>query len=195
MCPRPNEDAGVKAYSILATNSATVRAVNDEVIDDEAETYIVGNPPYVGGKKQSKVQKDDMARTFGADSQHKNLDYICAFFKKGAEYLQGEDRLAFVTTNSVNQGTHVPTLWPRIAEHGTEISFCYAPFSWSNNAANNAGVTCTIIGLRKVAREPKLIFGDDTFRVAKNINYYLVDGANLIVEPRSAAAICHQCRE
>lgn len=184
LCPRPTKMVRKQKVFDLAT-IVPVHGT-EEVIDDEAETYIVGNPPYVGGKKQSKEQKTDMMLVFGAANQHKNLDYICAFFKKGAEYLQGRDKLAFVTTNSVNQGTHVPTLWPQISAHDVEIFFGYAPFSWSNNAANNAGVTCTIIGLRKDGRGPKHLFGEDTFRIARNINYYLVDGPNLIVETRSS---------
>lgn len=156
------------------------------VIDEDVETYLVGNPPYVGGKKQNPIQKEDMALVFGAGSQFKNLDYICAFFKKAATYLRGLDQAAFVSTNSINQGTHVPTLWPRIAEHGIEISFGYSPFSWSNNAAHNAGVTCTIIGLRQLSKHPKRLYSEDRFRAVRNVNYYLVDGPNLIVETASS---------
>jgi hypothetical protein len=79
-----------------------------------------------------------MMLVFGEANQHKNLDYICAFFKKGAEYLQGRDKLAFVTTNSVNQGTHVPTLWPQISEHGVEIFFGYAPYSSCANSRTSS---------------------------------------------------------
>lgn len=157
----------------------------EQVVDDEAETFVVGNPPYVGGKKQSAEQKEDMALVFGADNQHRNLDYICAFFKKAAAYLSDNDSAAFVATNSINQGTHVPTLWPRIAEHGVEIHFGYSPFPWSNNAAKNAGVTCTIIGLRRISRDSKKLFGEGRSRIVRNINYYLVDGADVIVRTSS----------
>ena len=112
-----------------------------QVTDDEAETYLVGNPPYMGGKKLSVSQECDMEQIFGSDAQHKNLDYICGFFRKGASFLRQADALAFVATTSINQGTHVPTLWPGILADGIEIFFSYEPFHWSNNAAKNAGVT------------------------------------------------------
>jgi hypothetical protein len=183
VCPRPVKT--VQKEKIFDLARVEKVHATEQVIDEEAETFIVGNPPYVGGKKQSALQKADMGAVFGADNQHKNLDYICAFFKKAAAYLRDSDRAAFVTTNSINQGTHVPTLWPRIAEHGVEIYFGYSPFSWSNNAANNAGVTCTITGLRHSSREPKKLFGEGRSRIVRNINYYLVDGPDVIVQTSS----------
>lgn len=153
--------------------------------DEEAETYVVGNPPYMGGKKLTDAQEADMEQIFGAAEQHKNLDYICGFFKKGANFLPSATGLAFVATTSINQGTHVPTLWPGILRGGTEISFCYEPFHWTNNAANNAGVTCTILGLKTRNKEKKSIYSLSSIRLVKNINPYLVDGPDLIVEPRS----------
>jgi hypothetical protein len=184
VCPRPTKTVQKEKVFDLS-RVEKVHAI-ETVPDDEVETYIVGNPPYVGGKKQSASQKEDMALVFGAAEQHKNLDYICAFLKKAAAYLHRSDKAAFVATNSINQGTHVPTLWPRIAEHAVEIFFGYAPFPWSNNAANNAGVTCTIIGLRRKSRDQKWLYGEDRFRVARNVNYYLVDGPDLIVETASS---------
>lgn len=183
VCPRPTKI--VQKEKIFDLARVEKVHATEQVIDDEAETFIVGNPPYVGGKKQSAEQKADMAVVFGADNQHRNLDYICAFFKKAAAYLSDNDSAAFVATNSINQGTHVPTLWPRIAEHGVEIFFGYSPFSWSNNAAKNAGVTCTIIGLRHISRETKKLFGEGRSRTVRNINYYLVDGPDVIVRTAS----------
>jgi hypothetical protein len=159
----------------------------EQVIDDDAETYVVGNPPYMGGKKLSESQEHDMEQIFGSEAQHKNLDYICGFFRKGASFLRHADALAFVATTSINQGTHVPTLWPGILADGVEIFFSYEPFHWSNNAAKNAGVTCTILGLRQRKKEKKSIFSQNSVRLVRNINPYLVDGPDLIVEPRSQA--------
>ncbi len=184
LCPPPLK--AVQKEKIFDLSRVEKVHSTESVIDEEVETYIVGNPPYVGGKKQNACQKEDMAIVFGATEQHKNLDYICAFFKKAAAYLRVSDKVAFVATNSINQGTHVPTLWPRVAEHGVEIFFGYAPFAWSNNAANNAGVTCTIIGLRRHSRDQKWLYGEDRFRVARNVNYYLVDGPDIIVETASS---------
>lgn len=183
VCPRPTKI--VQNEKVFGRTRVEKVHPIEQIIDDEVETFIVGNPPYVGGKKQNAAQKADMAIVFGPDNQHRNLDYICAFFKKAAAYLSSNDRAAFVATNSINQGTHVPTLWPRIAEHGVEIFFGYSPFSWSNNAAKNAGVTCTIIGLRHISRGTKKLFGEGRSRIVRNINYYLVDGPDVIVRTAS----------
>jgi len=121
ICPHPTKM--VKKQKLFDLATVVPVHATEEIVDEEIETYIVGNPPYVGGKKQNAGQKEDMMLVFGAANQHKNLDYICGFFKKAAAYLEGHDRLAFVTTNSVNQGTHVPTLWPQISQHGVEIFF------------------------------------------------------------------------
>lgn len=184
-CPRPTKTIQKEKIFDLARVEKVHATV--EVIDEEAETYVVGNPPYMGGKKLSESQEHDMEQIFGSDAQHKNLDYICGFFRKGASFLRQADALAFVATTSINQGTHVPTLWPGLLADGMEIFFCYEPFHWSNNAAKNAGVTCTILGLRRRSKEKKSVFSQDSVRLVRNINPYLVDGPDLIVETRSQA--------
>jgi hypothetical protein len=117
--------------------------------NEGGETYVCGNPPYLGGKKQSEVQKSEMESVAAGRYNYKNLDYICAFFAKAVECIHHFDRIAFVTTSSVNQGIHVPNFWPFVIGQGAIINFCYEPFKWSNNASNNAGVYCSIIGLSK----------------------------------------------
>lgn len=183
VCPTPTKVVQKEKVFDLA-RIEKVHAT-EEVPDDEAEVYIVGNPPYMGGKKLSESQEYDMEQIFGSDAQHKNLDYICGFFRKGARFLRQADAFAFVATTSINQGTHVPTFWPGILADGIEIFFSYEPFHWSNNAAKNAGVTCTILGLRQRKREKKSIFSHGSVRLVRNINPYLVDGPDLIVEPRA----------
>lgn len=161
--------------------------LNQAEIDFEnagGETYICGNPPYIGGKKQNKNQKNEIAEIFKS-AKHKNLDYVCGFIFKAAEFIHSFDKVAFVCTNSVNQGTHVPTLWPPVFQLGCEIYFAHRPFKWSNSAANNAGVSVTIIGLRVKSAGKKFIFSEEEKKEAKNINPYLIDAKNKIVHPRS----------
>jgi len=153
--------------------------------NEGGETYICGNPPYVGGKKQTAEQKQDMVRIFGK-GQHKNLDYVCAFLVKAAGFLQVATKAALVTTNSVAQGTHVPVLWPIIRGLGCQIEFAYETFKWANNAQRNAGVSCTIIGLAKNRPATKYIYSDTSRRLVANVNAYLVDGPDIIVGSQSA---------
>jgi hypothetical protein len=158
--------------------------LNQAQIDFEnegGETYICGNPPYIGGKKQSAEQKSDLAAIFSG-GQHKNLDYVCGFVVKACRFIDSFDKVALVTTNSINQGTHVPVLWPEVFRTNCELEFAYAPFKWANNAANNAGVSCTILGLRVRKPGPKYIYNGNTRREVSNISPYLVEGPDRIVQ-------------
>ena len=86
---------------------------------------------------------------------------------------------AFVTTNSICQGSQVPILWKHLLERNVEISFAYKSFKWTNNAKSNAGVTCVIIGMRGCSNKSKHLIDAGTREEVKNINGYLLD-ANYI---------------
>ncbi|HCX67881.1 MAG TPA: restriction endonuclease subunit M, partial [Rhodobiaceae bacterium] len=76
------------------------------------ETYICGNPPYLGSTWQSKEQKSDLEAIFdGRTKWWKSLDYVSGWFMKAAEYgLKTDSAAAFVSTNSICQGQQVPIL-------------------------------------------------------------------------------------
>lgn len=72
----------------------------------------MGNPPFVGKKEQSREQKADLLYTFDNARGVGNLDYVCAWYKKAADYIQKTHiKGAFVSTNSITQGEQAPTLW------------------------------------------------------------------------------------
>lgn len=149
---------------------------------ENSETFILGNPPYLGSSLQSAQQKADMARILGHVHNYKKLDYIATWFYKAAEYLTGTNaRSAFVTTNSICQGEQVSILWPEIFKQATEIGFAHQSFKWTNNAKKNAGVTCIIVGLRNNSNVPKFIHNATSQRLATNINAYLIDYKNLFI--------------
>lgn len=151
----------------------------------EDEVYVMGNPPYLGARLQDENQKEDMQFAMQNKITFNNLDYIATWFYIGSEYIKkSKSRLAFVTTNSICQGEQVALLWSYILSLGTEIYFAYSSFKWSNNAKNNAGVTCTIIGLRNFSAykdDPKYLFNRDEKKMVDNINPYLANGANAFV--------------
>lgn len=149
------------------------------------EIYLLGNPPYLGQKKQSKSQKEDLKMLFQGKVRYKKMDYISCWFYKGANYLSQNVKLGFVSTNSVNQGGHVELLWPLILEDlDNEIFFAVKDFKWTNSAKKKAGVTCSIIGIRKIDNDQKYLFHDNRKVSVDNINAYLIDGKNLIVQKR-----------
>jgi len=150
-------------------------------INETDEVYVIGNPPYLGSRRQNKEQKDDLKFVFQKD--YKSLDYISAWFYKGARYIEGYNaKCAFVSTNSICQGEQVAITWNRILNEKIEIDFAYQSFKWKNNAKGNAGVTVIIVGLRNVSNKPKYLFKDKFKKEAKNINPYLVEASNIIVQ-------------
>ncbi|WP_159599043.1 DNA methyltransferase [Agromyces humi] len=158
----------------------------DEVCpNDGGEIYLISNPPYAGAKTQTKDQKADYDFVFGRRPFSKNLDYIALWFIKGSDYIEGtRAELAFVTTNSVSQGEHVGLMFPMIFAKGIEIGFAYTSFKWENNAKRNAGVTVAVIGLRTARSGQKYIYTEGLQIAATNINGYLADGANVVIERR-----------
>ena len=144
--------------------------------NDGGEIYLIGNPPYKGGKSQGQEMKADYPFVFGQRPYSKDLDYIALWFVKGADYIEGTcAELAFVTTNSVIQGEHVGLMFPMIFAMRIEIGYAYTSFKWENNAKRNAGVTVAVINLRAERQGPKYIFTDGLKVEATNINGYLSD--------------------
>jgi len=146
---------------------------------------VLGNPPYLGSSMQSENQKADMSHVFNGLENYKKQDYISCWFFKASKYIQEQHRFAFVTTNSICQGTQVEMTWPYIFKMGLEIFFTHKSFAWSNNAKGNAGVICSIIGIRPIANEPKYIFKNSLKTKVQNINAYLVVASSTIVNNRS----------
>ena len=147
------------------------------------ETYVVGNPPYLGSSNQDEVQKADMGRVFATvTNAYKNLDYVAAWYLKGADYCSAEKaQCAFVATNSICQGEQVAMLWPHILMKGLEIGFAHQSFKWRNNASHVAGVTCVIVGIRRISDQKKLLYSADISKIVRNISPYLIDRDDTIV--------------
>ena len=155
--------------------------------DKCVETYIVGNPPYLGYAWQNEEQKLDLEKIFSPITKsYKSLDYVSAWYLKAAEFCQNQNaQSALVATNSICQGEHASLLWPFIFEKEVEISFAHQSFKWKNLATNNAGVICIIVGLRKKSSNKKVLFHDDVSRRVKNIGPYLIEMNNTIVHRNS----------
>jgi hypothetical protein len=151
--------------------------------NEGGETYICGNPPYQGSVKQSQEQKQDLIKTFqGKAKTFRDLDYVSCWVLKAAEMLRGiVGSAGLVTTNSICQGEQVFMLWPAIFSQGIEIIFAHRSFEWNNNATNNAGVTCIIIGLGYSQISKPKIFENNNVREVKSISPYLFEGSQRII--------------
>ncbi len=152
--------------------------------NEGGETYICGNPPYLGAKKKSKMQSDDMAAVGLGDAQL--LDYVAAFIIKGLGVIEATNTaMALVSTSSICQGEQVSLLWPKIFAKSA-IDFAYRPFKWTNSAANNAGVFCTIIGLVRDETKNKRLFDGETVKQCESISPYLIPGPKVYCTPENS---------
>lgn len=177
----PLKDTG----NIVCGNAA--RLDWDEICAPTSDEKVVmlGNPPYRGAALQTDENREDLAAAFGERPFDRRMDYVSAWFIKGAEYVARHNaKLGFVSTNSVTQGAHVEMLWPLVLAEGVDISFAHTSFRWTNQARGNAGVTVVVIGLE---RDPKkrVLFSEGTMQCVDAISPYLTasDG-NVIVGKR-----------
>lgn len=165
------------ASNIVAGNACLLDWVVPGFSDGH-ELIVVGNPPYVGARRQSVEQKKDMILAIDAKQSIGSLDYICAWFFKAARLVREYGgSFAFVATNSICQGEQVGKLWPKLLLNDLEICFAHRSFRWSNNARGKAAVYCIIVGIscRQSGRRKKL-FSPEGQALVKEINYYLLPG-------------------
>jgi len=150
------------------------------------EIYVLGNPPYLGARILDTMQKRDIKFVFETKFEgYNDLDYIAPCFYKGGRYIEDTNaKCAFVSTNSICQGSQVATLWPNVLKNKIEIDFVHQSFKWSNNAKEKAAVIVIILGLRNVSNKAKYIFNNSIKISVKNISPYLIEGDNIYVYAR-----------
>lgn len=155
--------------------------------NEGGETYICGNPPYVGDKKQTAAQKADMEAIFASHTKRwRSFDYIAGWFWKAAIYGQStQSRTALVSTNSICQGGQAAEFWPLLLEF-VRIGFAHRSFKWSNLAANNAGVICVVVGIEARGEGPCQLFEGDQKRIVRSIGPYLTADNEGTVQARQS---------
>lgn len=189
----PPTGAGVKVSSEDLFDTPLDQAEID-FENEGGETYVCGNPPYLGSSMQSHGQKKDLERLFGPRTANwKNFDYIAGWFVKASDFVSSTNgSFAFVSTNSICQGQQVPMLWPLLTQQDQEISFAHTSFTWKNLASHNAGVTVIIVGVSRRSKQSKRLFyldhmGQTAERRVDRINAYLVPADDAIVVPQRQA--------
>ena len=189
ICPPTGTGVKVLADDLFRT---PLNQTEIEFENEGGETYICGNPPYLGSTWQTDEQKSDLEAIFGKRAKNwKSLDYVAGWFIKAADYgSHTPATTAFVSTNSICQGSQVPILWPLVFASGQHIAFAHTSFKWANLASHNAGVTVAIIAIGNQPNKIRRLFSvtDDGKTIEKQvdfINAYLVPGQNVIVSPLS----------
>lgn len=189
-------ESGRTFKRIPLTASATI--VNDnaltknwaEVIAPSELSYILGNPPFLGQTYQSKEQKQEVAQVLSGIKKTGVLDFVSAWYGKAADYmkLNPQVQTALVSTNSITQGEQASILWQYMFNKDVKINFAHQTFRWTNDAKGIAAVHCIIIGFALFDKPEKRIFeytdikGEPNETTAKNINQYLVDAPNIIID-------------
>mgnify|MGYP003617415202 CR=1 FL=1 len=157
-----------------------------------AYDYIIGNPPFIGKKEQNSSQKSDVEIIFKGIKGSGVMDYVACWYVKAAQLIQNtKTKVAFVSTNSISQGEQVNILWSLLFNHyKIKIHFAHRTFKWSNEAKGNAAVYCVIIGFANFETSFKRIFEYEDIKgeaheiKAKNINPYLIDAKDFLIEKR-----------
>lgn len=182
----PLEFLPLKTNAFIVEGNA-LRVDWESVVPKSKLNYIMGNPPFVGARLMGKEQKADVNTIFPGWKNAGNLDYVCCWYKKASDMMQGTSvRSALVSTNSVSQGESVANLWKPLFDDGVHIDFAYRTFRWDSEAKIKAHVHCVIIGFSVAASStPKKLFDGDRYQVTNHINGYLLDGENVFVESRS----------
>jgi hypothetical protein len=180
------ESAVIRHGNALTTDWAEVCPMN-------ADTFIMGNPPFFGARFQTPEQKEETVSTWNNINGVGALDYVSNWFRIGAEHASSSGvHVAFVSTNSISQGEQPAIIWGQLHQLGVYIDFAHRTFVWSNDAKGQAAVHTVIIGfsagVKKGKRQlwlyphqksaPELV-------MASNINGYLVDAPDILMTKRS----------
>lgn len=165
----------------------------ESVIEASRLSYIIGNPPFIGARmmEQGSQQKMEVENIFGKIKNVHDLDYVCCWFKKAAQMMQGTTvKTGFVATNSICQGSQVPVLWNVLLNDlKIVINFAYQTFKWSNESTNKAAVHCVIVGFScgesAKGYEKKLFSANGMLNKVKNISPYLFEGSSTFITSRN----------
>jgi len=178
-----------KSAKIIHANSLHTNW--EDIVKKDKLSYIIGNPPFVGERYQSKEQRADLEFVFGKKIK---IDYVGAWYFLASKYIQNTKiKVGFVSTNSITQGEQVVLLWkPILLELNNYIHFAHTTFKWSNEAKGKAAVFVVIIGFANFDIKDKKLYtyenikGEPTEIKVKNINPYLVDAKTIFIERKKA---------
>ena len=164
----------------------------ESVVPKSRLMYIMGNPPFVGYFMQTAEQKAELTQLY-TDENGKiykdcgKIDYVNGWYMKAAKYIHSTDiEVAFVSTNSITQGTQACAAWePLYRQFPIHINFAYRTFVWNSEAKLKAAVHCVIIGFSEKERAAKYLYEDDSKQQVRIINQYLIEYPPMFITSRS----------
>lgn len=165
----------------------------ENIVSKNYLSFILGNPPFIGSKIMKQSQRDQIIKQFDNVEGSGVLDYVTGWYIKSAKFIQDTKiNVAFVSTNSIVQGEQTSILWGQMLnKYEIKIHFAHRTFKWSNEAKGNAAVYCVIVGFANYDTNNKSIFEYEDIKSAaheikaKNINPYLVDAKDILIDKRT----------
>lgn len=161
----------------------------NELLPADQCSYIMGNPPFIGHQWRNDTQQDDMNFVFEGYRSYGKLDYVCAWFVKAVDYVDGRDiHTAFVATNSICQGESVTILWQQLAKKNIAIEYAWKTFIWDSQTTDEAHVHVVIVGFspsNHVDAVRMLFDSDNQCQEVPHINGYLVGFDDVFIRNRS----------
>lgn len=163
-----------------------------ELSRPDGQTFVFGNPPFIGQYTKTDVQIVDMKHAWDAD-YNGYLDYVTAWHAKAKNLLADRaGEFAYVTTNSITQGRPVPALFGTLYREGWRIKFAHRTFAWDSEAPGKAAVHCVIVGFTRDPKARQRLWdypqanGEPVAqRITTGINAYLIDGPDLLIDGAS----------
>lgn len=179
----------LKSYVNIFEGNA-LRVDWESVVPKGRLNYIMGNPPFVGGMYMQATQKEEIRSIFNGVKGAGEFDYVTGWYKKAADFTFDTNiHCAFVSTNSICQGSQVITFWKYLMEqYFIHIDFAYTTFVWNSEAQSQAKVHCVIVGFsgKNAMQKPKMLFSDsEAYKCCNQISPYLTDTPVTFIESRS----------
>jgi len=163
----------------------------ESIIKQDKLSYILGNPPFIGKKEQSELQKKSFESVCKEIDGFKILDFVSAWYVKSVNYIKNTKiECAFVSTNSITQGEQSGILLKWMFDRGSYINFAHRTFQWTNEASGKAAVHCVILGFSMSNAKAKFLFeyddikGNPHKKSVSKINNYLTDADNVFLKSR-----------
>lgn len=156
--------------------------------------FVMGNPPFLGSRTMSPVQKAELRVVAKGYKQVGYLDLVAGWYILASRMMDKNPaiRSAFVSTSSISQGEQPAILWPSLFAAGNHISFAHRTFRWTNTAKGVAAVHCVIVGFARTAHGRRQLFdypdisGEPVLELVDSISPYLVAGDEYVVGNRGS---------
>jgi hypothetical protein len=180
----------LKSATILNKNALEIEW--DTLFDFNSDTYVLGNPPFVGSLMLNPEQKLNQKVIWNNHPKSGIVDFVTNWFLLASKYISKHGcQSAFVATSSIAQGEQPFILWSELNKFNVHISFAHSRFLWSNESSGMAAVACVIIGLSDKKESLKSLWSypspksEPVLELVANINSYLISGPEMLVSSRS----------